>query len=425
MRILYVSQYFPPEMGAPAARVHELARYWVREGHEVNVLTGFPNHPTGVLVPEYHRKFRRLTCCERIDGINVIRTWLWPLPNRRAHERILNYSSFWLSSSLRGMFMQRPEVVIASSPQLLVGLAGWWLARAHRAPFVFEVRDLWPESLSAVGASGDESRLYRILAAIARFLYRKADRIVVVTPAFKEHLIHHWGVPRDKISIVENGVDTELFTPDGTDGIRRDLQLDGKFVVSYIGTLGMAHGLSTVIETASDLSNTHPEIAFLLVGAGAEKEQLMTAVQERRLKNLYFLDQQPRETIPALLRGSDACLVLLKKAAIFETVIPTKMLECMACARPIILGVNGQARQLMEAAGAGIWIEPENAQALTKAILELSSEPELRRTLGERGRRAILKRLSRDKTAADYLGILRMQVASNPDCELVAGASQS
>src|ERR1700690_1928118 len=195
LKILYISQYYPPEMGAPAARVSELARHWVRAGHEVTVLTGFPNHPDGVVRPEYRKDFRRLVCRERVDGVEVVRTWLLPFPNRKAYERMLNYSSFCLSAASTGLFLSRPDVVIATSPQLLVGLSGWWIARAKRSPFIFEVRDLWPESLVAVGMGSPNSLLHRALARVAGFLYRNCDRIVVVTPAFKDHLMAHWHTP--------------------------------------------------------------------------------------------------------------------------------------------------------------------------------------------------------------------------------------
>ena len=169
MKILYVSQYFPPEMGAPAARAAELAQHWSQAGHDVSVLTGFPNHPTGVVPPEWRARLRRLVHRENIGGVNVFRTWLWPLPNRKAHERMRNYASFLFSAALRGLTLPRPDVLIATSPQLLVGLAGWWISFARQIPFVFEVRDLWPESLAAVGAGGDDSLLYHALGKVAKF----------------------------------------------------------------------------------------------------------------------------------------------------------------------------------------------------------------------------------------------------------------
>ncbi len=214
MKILYISQYFSPEMGAPAARASELSRHWARMGHDVTVLTGFPNHPTGVVPAEWRSRLRHLRYSEQVDGVHVERTWLWPLPNRKAHERIRNYASFCMSAAMAGLGLAKPDVIIATSPQLLCALAGWWIARWKRVPFVFEVRDLWPESLAAVGAGGEGSLLHRTLGGIAGFLYKHADRIVVVTPAFKEHLTRQWHVPSERISVVENGVETDLFRPD-------------------------------------------------------------------------------------------------------------------------------------------------------------------------------------------------------------------
>jgi glycosyltransferase involved in cell wall biosynthesis len=426
MKILYVSQYFPPEMGAPAARAAELSRHWAAAGHEVTVLTGFPNHPTGVVPPEYRDKFRRLVAREQIDDVNVVRTWLLPFPNRKAHERMLNYSSFCASAASTGLFLSRPDVVIATSPQLLVGLSGWWLARCKHVPFVFEVRDLWPESLAAVGMGEANSLLHRSLAKIAGFLYRRAEQIVVVTPAFEDYLVEHWNVPREKISVIENGVETKLFAPELTgeavSSLRRELDAEGKFVVSYIGTMGMAHGLETILAAASRLRDTNPEIVFLMLGEGAEKSRIARLAQERGLNNLRFVDQQPREKVPAYISASDACLVLLKKTDLFKTVIPTKMLEFMSCARPVILGVDGQAREILEEAHAGLVIEPENSDALVDAIRYLAANREEAGELGQNGRAHILRKYSRHQTAEKYIRVLErtLNLPQRPSTELAA-----
>jgi len=400
-------------MGAPAARASELARHWAEAGHEVSVLTGFPNHPTGVVPAEWRSRLRRMTYHEKVGGVDVFRTWLWPLPNRKAHERMRNYASFCVSAALRGMALPRPDVIIASSPQLLVGLSGWWLHFAHQVPFVFEVRDLWPESLTAVGVGDEDSLLHHALAAVAEFLYRRSDHIVVVTPAFKEHLMRVWRVPPEKMSVVENGVETGLFAPGSPvadAALRHELGADGKFLVCYIGTMGMAHGLETLLDAAAQLQRQNSNAQFLLVGEGAEKERIKATAQSRGLANVRFLDQQPRENIPAFISASDACLVLLKKTDVFKTVIPTKMLEFMSCARPVILGVEGQARQIIEDAGAGIVIEPENSEALVTAISRLSADRELGTALGQKGREHILQHFSRGNTAEKYLEILQRMI---------------
>ncbi|MBZ5598750.1 MAG: glycosyltransferase family 4 protein [Acidobacteriia bacterium] len=413
MKILYVSQYFPPEMGAPAARVAELSRHWARDGHEVTVLTGFPNHPTGVVAAEYRRRLRRLVMREEVEAVNVVRTWLLPFPNRKAHERMLNYSSFCVSAASTGLFVERPDVVIATSPQLLVGLSGWWIARWKHVPLVFEVRDLWPESLAAVGMGGRESLLHRSLAKVAGFLYRKCGRVVVVTPAFANHLVERWHLPPEKISIVENGVETDIFSPQADSDLRYELGAEGKFVVCYIGTMGMAHGLETLVEAAARLQSAKPEILFLLVGEGADKERIKELARSRGLTNLRFVDQQPREKIPSYIRASDACLVLLKKTELFKTVIPTKMLEFMSCARPVILGVDGQARKILDAAQAGIFVEPENVSDLMRAITCLAADADLRELLGRNGRRHILEHFSRRQTARTYIAVLEDLLAGD------------
>jgi len=407
VKILYVSQYFPPEMGAPAARAAELSRHWARLGHDVTVLTGFPNHPTGEVPPQWRPRLRHLVYRENVNGVLVVRTWLWPLPNRKAHERIRNYASFCLSSAVSGLVLDKPDVIIATSPQLLVALSGWWLAWWKRVPFVFEVRDLWPESLAAVGAGAEGTLLHRALGAIAGFLYRRANQIVVVSPAFKEHLIQHWNVPADKIAIVENGVETELFRDDpSAHEIRRDLHLEDRFLICYTGTLGMAHGLETLIAAAEQLQKSALNATFLLIGEGAEKQRILELAAQRNLANIRFLDQQPRERIPAYISAADVCLVLLKKTDLFKTVIPTKLLEYMACERPVIIAVDGQARRLVEEAGAGVFVEPEDSSDLVRAIQALAADPGQRCRMGVSGRQYIVSRLSREQTARAYIGVL-------------------
>jgi len=407
VKILYVSQYFPPEMGAPAARAVELSHHWARMGHEVTVLTGFPNHPTGVVPEKWRGRLHQLRYTESIDGVRVVRTWLWPLPNRKAHERIRNYTSFCVSAAITGSALPKPDVVIATSPQLLCALSGWWIAFWQRVPFVFEVRDLWPESLAAVGAGSEGSLLHRMLGAIAGFLYRRADRIVVVSPAFKDVLIRNWHVPASKISIVENGVETDLFRLDpAATEVRERLKLQDRFLICYIGTMGNAHGLGTLLDAAEKMQTTFPSATFLLIGEGAEKEQMTELAAARGLSNVQFLGQQPREQIPAYVSTADLCLVMLKKTELFKTVIPTKLLEYMACERPVIVAVDGQARQIVEEAGAGIFVEPENSQALAKAILELKSKPDDRRRMGKSGRHYIVNKFSRERTAQDYISVL-------------------
>jgi colanic acid biosynthesis glycosyl transferase WcaI len=407
MKILYLSQYFPPEMGAPAARVSELSRLWQKAGHEVTVLTGFPHYPSGVVPQEYRAKLRRLIMRDDLDGVRVERTWLAALPNRKTWERVLNYTSFTVSAALRGSFLDSPDIVIATSPQLLECLAGLWIATLKGVPLVFEVRDLWPESLTLDANSGLNRVVRWVLTKISESLYKDSRHVVVVTPAFKKYLIEHYNVPPEKISIVMNGVDPSVFTPiDETDSVVEEFQLGGRFVVSFIGILGNAHGLSTVARAAAVLQEKRPEVLLLLVGEGADKSNLESLIVAMGLKNLSIVGQQPRGKVPALIRASSACMVLLKNSGVFKTVIPSKMLEFMACGRPVILGVEGQARELVEKADCGVCIPPEDSASLVDAIDQLYRDHELRARLGRNGRNYVLTHCSREQTARDYIAVL-------------------
>jgi glycosyltransferase involved in cell wall biosynthesis len=276
-------------------------------------------------------------------------------------------------------------------------------------PFIFEVRDLWPESLSAVGVGNENSFIHRTLGTIADFLYAKADRIVVVTPAFREHLLAHRGVSKNKISIIENGVETSLFSPASQNAdLKRRLGIGDRFVVGYIGTIGMAHRLETIVEAASILRSLAPEVAFLVVGEGAEKEQIQGLVRSKGLSNIVIVEQQLREGIPEFINACDACVVMLRKSHVFQTVLPTKMLEFMSCGRPVLLGVDGQAREVLEKANAGMYFEPENALALVQAISSLRSNADWCAALGRNGREYILAHYSRCDSAAAYLSVLEM-----------------
>jgi putative colanic acid biosynthesis glycosyltransferase WcaI len=410
MHILYVSQYFPPEMGAPAARVWELSREWVRVNHRVTVITGFPNHPTGQIPPEYRRRlFQR----ERRDGIDVVRTWLYAAPNRGKLRRMCNYLSFPISALALGVpSIGTCDVVIGTSPQLLVGVAGLAAAAIKRRPFVFEVRDLWPDSITAV--EGLSSRV--VIGALRRIeesLYRRADRIVVVARSTRR-IISQRGFDATKIAVVPNGVDLDFFRPGPpNDEIRRRFVPEGGFLVSYIGTHGMAHGLETVLSAAEMLASER-RYHFLLVGEGAEKDKLVAIVRERRIENVTLLAQQPRASLPEFYRASDLCLVPLRRNELFRSVLPSKMFEIMGCGRPILLGVEGEARELLQESGAGLAVQPESATALRDAIMRLASRPDEARGMGEHGRSFVEAHYSRSSLAANYLQVLEETIKGGP-----------
>ncbi len=415
LRILFLSQYFPPEMAAGGVRVSELARHWTEQGHEVTVVTGIPNYPTGVIPPEYRGRWRPVYE-ERHGNVRVVRSWLIARPNQGLIDRGLNYSSFCMSSSVTGLLKAapKPDVVIATSPPLFVPVAGSWLGYWKRVPWIFDVRDLWPESLTAVGAGDERSMLHRSLCRLASFLYQSCSKVVIVSPAFKENLVTRYGVQESKIAVIENGVDQDMFAPADHNGdMRSQFGLNGNFVVSYIGTLGMAQGLQTLADAATLLERKSPETTFLIAGGGAEAEHLERVIRARKLKNVRLIGVQPRNKIPDLIRASDACLVLLKKSDVFKTVIPTKLLEAMSCARPVIAGVDGYARKIVSTAQCGIVFEPEDASGLAQAATFLGSNPQICSTWGANGRKQILQQYTRKKTADRYLELLT-QIARLP-----------
>jgi colanic acid biosynthesis glycosyl transferase WcaI len=403
MHIVYVSQYFPPEMGAPAARVHELSREWVRLGHRVTVVTGFAHHPTGVKAA---RDRGVLTRREVVDGIDVIRTYVYATANQGIVKRMLSYASFCLSASTIGRVqVRRPDVVIGTSPQLLCAVAAYILARTTGAPFVFEVRDLWPESILAVEALR-ENLVIRGLKAIARFLYRHSEQIVTVGEGYARGIHQRYGIPLERMAIVRNGIDTALFVPLPRDNeVRRAYGWGDRFVVMYVGTHGMAHGLGQVLEAAR-LLREERDFIFVFVGEGAEKARLKQRAVDWQLSNVQFIDQQPKSRIPLFYAACDVGVVCLRDTPLFQEVLPSKMFEYLGMERPILINVGGEARQVVEASGGGLYFPPGDAVALAVLLNQLSSLPQQLHNMGQAGRSYVLSRFDRREQAALYLRIL-------------------
>jgi len=406
VRILYVSHYFPPEMGAPAGRVAGLGRAWAAAGHDVHVLTGFPHHPTGRIHPDYRRAFRRGFLREEDHGVHVHRTWILPAANRGKIRRSLNYGSFMASAAIVGSCrVPRPDVVVATSPQLLCAAAGSLLARRFRAPLVMEVRDLWPESLVAVGASRSRSPLVGALERLATALYRSAAHIVTVTAAQRAAIVAG-GVPAERVSVVPNGVDRAFLDAGAASQIAAaDSPANGRFLVTYIGTIGMAHHLETLLEAAA-LLRQDARFSFRLVGEGARRHALETQARAAALSNVQFCGEQPRGDVPRWIAESSACAVLLRRSEVFHTVVPSKILEIMAVGRPILLGVEGEASALVARANAGVLLEPQNAPQLAAAIRSLAQNPALCRSLGENGRKFVAREFIREALAERYASLL-------------------
>lgn len=400
MHILFLTHYFYPEGNAPASRTYENCKRWVQSGHNVTVVTGVPNVPDGVVYEGYKNKLFQK---EYIDGIQVFRVWTYIAPNKGVMKRTLNYVSFMLAS-LQGIFAKDIDVVVATSPQFFCAIGGYLMSLFKRVPFVMEVRDLWPESIKTVEAI-EHNGIIKILEWLELYLYKKADHIIALTESFREIIIRK-GIDESKISVIKNGVDLEFFRPLNKKlEIKESLGHKDKFVVSYIGTLGMAHALDCILSVAEKIKD-HRDITFLFVGSGAEKENLLSIKKNKSLDNVHFVDRQPREKMPLYYECSDVCIVPLKNTSLFKTVLPSKIFEIMAMSRPIIQSVDGEARQLLEQAGAGVYVEPECEDAICEAILNFYNNPHQAQLMGDNGRIFVERNFNRDTLADKYLTAL-------------------
>ena len=403
MRITFLCQYFPPEMGAPSARTFEHARRWVELGHDVTVVTGFPNHPTGIIRPEYRGQFVKR---EQVEGIDLLRTWVYCAANKGFFRRVLNFFSFFFSSLILGVLMtSKPDVVIGTSPQFFCAVAAYLLSRVKRVPFIFEVRDIWPQSAIEMGVLKNRW-LIRALETIEMHLYRHAVLIVPVAESTREYLLNK-GIPSEKIKIITNGIDANYLASSSVapEEVRQQLGLADKFVVSYIGTHGMVHALDIVLDVAKRFVSDS-SVQFLFIGEGAEKANLKQLAERLALNNLTFLDQQPRERLLGFYRASDVSLVPLRRLAIFRKVLPSKLFELMGVGCPIICSVEGEAARLVANAEAGLCIEPENAAALFAAINQLRSDSELRKQMSANGQQYVKIHYMRSALAEKYLAVI-------------------
>ncbi|MEM7171882.1 MAG: glycosyltransferase family 4 protein [Pseudomonadota bacterium] len=402
MRILILSHYFRPEINAPASRTYEHCKRWVALGHDVTVVSCVPHHPMGKVYPGYKN---RLYQSEEMDGIKVVRLLTYVTANEGVIKRTWNYVLYMLMAILAAPFLPKCDIVLSTSPQFFNGLAGYFVSKMKGVRWVLEIRDLWPDSILAVGAIKNPI-IIRWLEGLERFVYRKADHIVSVTHSFGSHILARGG-REDHLSVVTNGVDLSLFQPsqEPLTALGGD-SLDDKFVVSYVGTIGMAHGLETILNTAKTLRDQE-DIVFLLVGDGADRGRLEKLCQEEALDNVRFLGQVGKDDIPKLLQTSNASLVILRKLELFKSVIPSKIFEAMAMGTPIILGVEGEAQEIVEKAGAGLCIEPESEGDLREAILQLKAHPDLCTQIGKSGKAYVAEHYDRQVLAGRFEAILK------------------
>lgn len=412
MRILYVSQYFPPEVNAPAARVHELAREWVRLGHHVSVITGFPHHPLGCKAPHDRGVLSRR---EALDGIDLIRTYVYAVPNEGKLRRMLSYASFMLSAATIGYARTaRPDVVVATSPHLLSGLAGYLLARAMGVPFVFEVRDLWPEQLLAIGIGREGSMVVRVLRRLARFLYEHSDHMVTVGDGYAHALRTRHQVPPTKLSVIPNGIDPSLFVPgERMNAVRAAHGWGDRFVVLYLGTHGLSQGLGSVLEVAAQLRD-EKDILFAFVGEGADKAALQERACQEGLSNVQFIGQQPKQLVPGYYSACDLGVVALRPAPLFTEVLPSKLFEYLGMEKPVLLNIDGEARRLVERAGCGGYVPWGDAAGMAQMIRNLRGQRDQLVAMGRSGRRFVLEKYERRVLAKTYLTLLQKLAQTEP-----------
>ena len=366
MKILFITDNFPPEVNAPATRTYEHCKEWIKKGVEVTVITCVPNFPHGKVYNGYKN---RLYQKENIDGIEVIRVWSYMNSNIGFIKRVLDYSSFALSSFIAGLF-QKPDIIIATSPQFFTTWSAYALSKLKGKPWVFELRDIWPESIQSVGAMKHEKTL-NFLEKIELGLYRDSDKVIAVTNAFKSNLISR-GIDANKISIITNGANIELFSiKDKNQKLIEELKLEDKFIIGYIGTHGMSHSLDFIVKSISKIDDN--SIHFLFIGNGAMKDIIINLANELNIKNITFLDPISKKEVPKYLSIVDVSLAPLKKSDTFKSVIPSKIFEASAMRKPTLLGVEGEAKKIIEKYGAGVCFEPENEQDFIDKIYKLKN----------------------------------------------------
>ena len=372
MHILFLSDNFPPEVNAPASRTFEHCREWVTAGHRVTVITGAPNFPRGRIFDGYRN---RLWQSEVIDGIRVIRVWTYIAANEGVLKRTLDYVSFMVSAFIAAGFVCGVDVVIGTSPQFFTACAAYAVGLIKRRPWVFELRDLWPESIRVVGAMKG-GRVLDALEALELFLYRRATAVVSVTHAFKDDLIRR-GIAPQKIHVVTNGVDVSRFTPQSKDAaLVRSLGLEGYFVAGYIGTHGMAHALDTILDAAA-IVRKEPDGGrwrFLLLGDGASKAQLERRARAEGLENVIFVPSVPKGEVARYWSVLDAAVIHLKRDDLFRTVIPSKLFEAMGMGLPVLHGVEGESAEIVTRHDVGLPFTPEDPADLVRALRVMAED---------------------------------------------------
>lgn len=404
MRILVVHQFYlqPGEPGG--SRFNELSRLWAAAGHQVTVVAGTVNYATS-RAPERYRG--RWNTREQDGAVTVWRCHVPESYGRSYLGRMWAFFAFTLSAATAALRCERPDVVIATSPPLVAAIPGWLAAVRHRARLVFEIRDLWPESAVTTGVLREKALLTLLLYSLERWACRRADRINVLTPAFRDDLVKRGLAPAEKIVFVPNGADLDLFFPAPADAaLRAELGWGDRFVVMYAGAHGRANAIGQLVDAAA-LLRDRPDVLIASVGDGPERQQHEARARALGLGNIVFHGAQPKARMPALVNACDVGAAVLQDNPTFRTVYPNKVFDYMACEKPSLLAIDGVARQLVcEEAQAGVFAKPEDPAALAAAIRRLADDAPGRAEMGRRGRAWVLANAGREALATRYLGIL-------------------
>jgi colanic acid biosynthesis glycosyl transferase WcaI len=414
LRILFISHLYHPEPGAQPARVRNLTQRWAAAGHDVTILAGVPNHPNGKIYPGHKLRAFRGSYTEWDGQVRIARVVYFMRPNRGAINRLVSFSSFTLLATMQSVFMRPYDVVIGTIPQPFAPLAAYLRSAIGNAKFVLDVRDLWPEGLTATGQSSENSMSYKVIGAATSFLYKKADQIVAVTDGIRDSLLENHPLNPEDTHIVRAAVDLDYFqTPDAPVDQNILDHTRGKFVISYIGTMGNAHGLEHVVEAAQILEQNQPgRFAFVIAGTGAEEQVIRNLVETISVTNVLCTGQVDRDQIPGLLHASDVALASLRPSPVFETVVPTKIYEYMAAGLPVLSNVAGETKELIARSKSGITVEGGNATAIASGITELANDPAKLAQFGKSGVEFVKANVSWEASADTYLKVLERAISN-------------
>lgn len=394
MHTLFIHQIFLTPKEAGSTRHFELAKHLVKKGNKVTIIGSTVSYLTGTVEKRFKGKFIHK---EIIQGVEIVRVWAYSKIHKSYVKRVFSFISFMFSSIIAGLKTKKIDAIIACSPQIFTGISGFILSKLKKVPFIFEVRDLWPKFAIETGVISNPV-IIRLAEFLEKSIYKRADYFIINSPGFNSHLIN-FGIQQNKIFLIPNGVDTQSFKPENKHNrIRKELGLDKNFVVLYSGAHGKANDLDTIIHSANLLSD-HSDITFLLVGDGKEKKRLIRLRDKYNLKNVIFAGAQPKNRMPEYCNAADVCIAILKKLDSFKTTYPNKIFDYMACGRPTILAIDGVAREVIEKAKAGEFVEPENPEQLANKVLKFYKNQDLIKEYGINSRKYVVEHFDRERIA--------------------------